>query len=140
MRIFNTDAEFFDIGAPRDYLETAITLARREVAALAAACIAGVDRVFTRGTTPGEVASFLVHRLVERKASIVGIDSFTPDDAPLAQHGECEQEEQRGERVQHLGGHVDRVPVLQRPAPAATPFTAASTGFSIVRSARMRVL
>ena len=23
----------------------------------------GVDRVFTRGTTPGEVASFLVHRL-----------------------------------------------------------------------------
>jgi beta-lysine 5,6-aminomutase beta subunit len=29
----------------------------------------GVDRVFTRGTTPGEVASFLVHRLVERKAS-----------------------------------------------------------------------
>src|SRR6185312_15538831 len=24
----------------------------------------GVDRVFTRGTTPGEVASFLVHRLV----------------------------------------------------------------------------
>jgi beta-lysine 5,6-aminomutase beta subunit len=29
----------------------------------------GVDRVFSRGTTPGEVASFLVHRLVERKAS-----------------------------------------------------------------------
>jgi beta-lysine 5,6-aminomutase beta subunit len=30
----------------------------------------GVDRVFTRGTTPGEVASYLVHRLVtERKAS-----------------------------------------------------------------------
>ncbi|GAB3262796.1 lysine 5,6-aminomutase subunit beta [Nocardioides dilutus] len=29
----------------------------------------GVDRVFTRGTTPGEVASFLVHRLVQRKAS-----------------------------------------------------------------------
>jgi len=30
----------------------------------------GVDRVFTRGTTPGEVASFLVHRLVtERKAA-----------------------------------------------------------------------
>jgi beta-lysine 5,6-aminomutase beta subunit len=24
----------------------------------------GVDRVFTRGTTPGEVASYLVHRLV----------------------------------------------------------------------------
>ena len=24
----------------------------------------GVDRVFSRGTTPGEVASFLVHRLV----------------------------------------------------------------------------
>jgi beta-lysine 5,6-aminomutase beta subunit len=30
----------------------------------------GVDRVFTRGTTPGEVASFLVHRLAsEKKAS-----------------------------------------------------------------------
>ena len=29
----------------------------------------GVDRVFSRGTTPGEVASFLVHRLQERKAS-----------------------------------------------------------------------
>jgi beta-lysine 5,6-aminomutase beta subunit len=30
----------------------------------------GVDRVFTRGTTPGEVASYLVHRLVsERKVS-----------------------------------------------------------------------
>lgn len=29
----------------------------------------GVDRVFSRGTTPGEVASFLVHRLVERKGS-----------------------------------------------------------------------
>jgi beta-lysine 5,6-aminomutase beta subunit len=29
----------------------------------------GVDRVFTRGTTPGEVASYLVHRLVNRKAS-----------------------------------------------------------------------
>jgi beta-lysine 5,6-aminomutase beta subunit len=30
----------------------------------------GVDRVFTRGTTPGEVASYLVHRLVtERRAS-----------------------------------------------------------------------
>lgn len=26
----------------------------------------GVDRVFSRGTTPGEVASFLVHRLVPR--------------------------------------------------------------------------
>ena len=24
----------------------------------------GVDRVFSRGTTPGEVASFLVHRIV----------------------------------------------------------------------------
>jgi beta-lysine 5,6-aminomutase beta subunit len=24
----------------------------------------GVDRVFSRGTTPGEVASYLVHRLV----------------------------------------------------------------------------
>jgi beta-lysine 5,6-aminomutase beta subunit len=30
----------------------------------------GVDRVFTRGTTPGEVASYLVHRIAhERKAS-----------------------------------------------------------------------
>jgi len=36
----------------------------------------GVDRVFSRGTTPGEVASYLVHRLTprpdqqpERKAS-----------------------------------------------------------------------
>jgi beta-lysine 5,6-aminomutase beta subunit len=30
----------------------------------------GVDRVFTRGTTPGEVASYLVHRVIgERKAS-----------------------------------------------------------------------
>ena len=27
----------------------------------------GVDRVFTRGTTPGEVASFLVHRLVTER-------------------------------------------------------------------------
>jgi beta-lysine 5,6-aminomutase beta subunit len=32
----------------------------------------GVDRVFTRGTTPGEVASYLVHRLTttsEQRAS-----------------------------------------------------------------------
>src|SRR3954471_9420281 len=29
----------------------------------------GVDRVFSRGTTPGEVASYLVHQLVGRKAS-----------------------------------------------------------------------
>jgi beta-lysine 5,6-aminomutase beta subunit len=29
----------------------------------------GVDRVFTRGTTPGEVASFIVHRLTQEKAS-----------------------------------------------------------------------
>ena len=27
----------------------------------------GVDRVFTKGTTPGEVASYLVHELVERR-------------------------------------------------------------------------
>jgi beta-lysine 5,6-aminomutase beta subunit len=27
----------------------------------------GVDRVFTRGTTPGEVASYLVHRLVSER-------------------------------------------------------------------------
>jgi beta-lysine 5,6-aminomutase beta subunit len=29
----------------------------------------GVDRVFTRGTTPGEVASYLVHRLVRERTS-----------------------------------------------------------------------
>lgn len=29
----------------------------------------GVDRVFGRGTTPAEVASYIVHRLTERKAS-----------------------------------------------------------------------
>jgi beta-lysine 5,6-aminomutase beta subunit len=30
----------------------------------------GVDRVFARGTTPGEVASFLVHRVTaSRRAS-----------------------------------------------------------------------
>ena len=29
----------------------------------------GVDRVFARGTTPGEVASFIVHRITQRKAS-----------------------------------------------------------------------
>ena len=29
----------------------------------------GVDRVFARGTTPGEVASYLVHRIQDRKAS-----------------------------------------------------------------------
>jgi len=29
----------------------------------------GVDRVFSRGTTPGEVASFIVHRLTQEKAS-----------------------------------------------------------------------
>jgi beta-lysine 5,6-aminomutase beta subunit len=28
----------------------------------------GVERVFTRGTTPGDVASYLVHRMTERKA------------------------------------------------------------------------
>ncbi len=30
VRIFHTAAEFFDIGSPRDYLDTAITLASRE--------------------------------------------------------------------------------------------------------------
>lgn len=30
IRIFKTNAEFFDIGSPRDYLDTAIALARRE--------------------------------------------------------------------------------------------------------------
>ena len=30
VRIFHTGAEFFDIGSPRDYLDTAITIARRE--------------------------------------------------------------------------------------------------------------
>ena len=34
-----------------------------------AAADLGVDRVFTRGTTPGEVASYLVHRLTTQKAS-----------------------------------------------------------------------
>ena len=29
----------------------------------------GVDRIFSRGTTPGEVASFLVHELVMKKAA-----------------------------------------------------------------------
>jgi beta-lysine 5,6-aminomutase beta subunit len=30
----------------------------------------GVDRIFGRGTTPGEVASFLVHRIItERKTT-----------------------------------------------------------------------
>ncbi|MGO4257008.1 OAM dimerization domain-containing protein [Marmoricola sp. RAF53] len=29
----------------------------------------GVDRVFGKGTTPGEVASFLVHRLIDQKAA-----------------------------------------------------------------------
>ncbi len=29
----------------------------------------GVDRIFARGTTPGEVASFIVHRISSRKAS-----------------------------------------------------------------------
>jgi beta-lysine 5,6-aminomutase beta subunit len=28
----------------------------------------GVDRIFGRGTTPGEVASFLVHRVSNRRA------------------------------------------------------------------------
>lgn len=27
----------------------------------------GVDRVFSRGTTPGEVASYLVHAMQEKK-------------------------------------------------------------------------
>ena len=30
VRIFRTPAEFFDIGSPRDYLDTAITISRRE--------------------------------------------------------------------------------------------------------------
>ena len=30
IRIFRTQAEFFDIGSPRDYLDTALTIARRE--------------------------------------------------------------------------------------------------------------
>jgi beta-lysine 5,6-aminomutase beta subunit len=29
----------------------------------------GVDKVFGRGTTPGEVASYLVHALIEEKAA-----------------------------------------------------------------------
>jgi beta-lysine 5,6-aminomutase beta subunit len=35
----------------------------------AAAAGLGVDRVFTRGTTPREVASYLVHALIERRAA-----------------------------------------------------------------------
>lgn len=34
-----------------------------------AAADLGVDRVFSKGTTPGEVASFLVHRIVERNSA-----------------------------------------------------------------------
>ena len=34
VRIFHTRAEFFDIGSPRDYLDTAITIARREQKAI----------------------------------------------------------------------------------------------------------
>ena len=34
VRIFHTPAEFFDIGSPRDYLDTAITIARREQKAI----------------------------------------------------------------------------------------------------------
>jgi len=30
LRVFHTTKEFFDIGSPRDYLQTALTLARRE--------------------------------------------------------------------------------------------------------------
>ncbi len=45
----------------------------------AAAAELGVDRVFTRGTTPGEVASYLVHALLtpapERRAAAAGARS-----------------------------------------------------------------
>lgn len=34
-----------------------------------AAADLGVDRVFSRGTTPGEVASFMVHRLTHRRSA-----------------------------------------------------------------------
>ena len=34
IRVFHTPAEFFDIGSPRDYLDTAITIARREQKAI----------------------------------------------------------------------------------------------------------
>ena len=34
VRIFHTRTEFFDIGSPRDYLDTAITIARREQKAI----------------------------------------------------------------------------------------------------------
>jgi beta-lysine 5,6-aminomutase beta subunit len=30
----------------------------------------GVDRIFTRGTTPGEVASYLVHALVSERHAV----------------------------------------------------------------------
>ncbi|MDN5895798.1 MAG: cobalamin-dependent protein, partial [Nocardioides sp.] len=34
-----------------------------------AAADLGVDRVFSRGTTPGEVASFMIHRITNRSAA-----------------------------------------------------------------------
>lgn len=47
IRVFKTDAEFFDIGSPRDYLETAVALAAREGAPLdrGAGCVVAPDAV-----------------------------------------------------------------------------------------------
>jgi len=49
IRIFRTGAEFFDIGSPRDYLETAITLAAREGRPLdrGADCVVAADASVT---------------------------------------------------------------------------------------------
>lgn len=49
IRTFHTDAEFFDIGSPRDYLSTAIALAQREGAPLDRGrdCIVAPDATLT---------------------------------------------------------------------------------------------
>lgn len=49
IRVFKTDAEFFDIGSPRDYLETAVTIAAREGRPLdrGAGCVVAPDAALT---------------------------------------------------------------------------------------------
>jgi NDP-sugar pyrophosphorylase family protein len=49
IRIFHTAAEFFDVGSPRDYLDTASTLARREGRPLdrGADCMVATDATLT---------------------------------------------------------------------------------------------
>ena len=44
----------------------------------------GVDRVFSRGTTPGEVASYLVHRVVTEEEGLMSTP--TPSPAPRVAH------------------------------------------------------